>query len=332
MISKILQSMIAYSEGSLHDINHFIKVWSHAKTIGELENLEFYTQETLEIAAIVHDIACPSLRAEYGHADGKKQEIAGPPLVEEFLAQFNLPAEQLDRIKFLVAHHHTLTEIDGIDYQILIEADYLVNADESNYTIADIRKTHDEVFKTPSGLQLLEEMYLNHRISICKEPVHEVTQESPEEDPFEIEDEDVLTYAEITGCLEMFLNWLEDSNLSRKTIEKHFYNVSFYVEEYLNYYQPCTDIKIGCTAIGGFLGDWFIRKCMWSSKTAIKESATSIKKFYKCMLENHRIEKIDYICLCDTIKEEMDTWLAAFDTYMSGELFDPYGIFDDDEV
>lgn len=325
--------MIDYSKGSLHDINHFTKVWAYAKTIGELENLDPHTQETLEIAAIVHDIACPSLREEFGHADGKIQEIVGPPLAEEFLAQFNLPAEQLERIKFLVAHHHTFTEIDGIDYQILIEADYLVNADESSYYIADIMKTHDEVFKTPSGLQLLEEMYLNHSISLYKETAQEVPQETLEEDLFEIEDENILAYAEISECIDMFSNWLESSNLSKKTIEKHLSNVSFYLEEYLNYYEPCTDIKIGCTAISGFLGDWFIRKCVWSSKTAIKESATSIKKFYKCMLEYHRIEKIDYICLCDTIKEELDDWLHGYDVYMSGEIFDPYGIFDfDDEV
>lgn len=159
MISEILKSMIDYSNGSLHDINHFIKVWTYAKTIGKLENLDQHTQETLEIAAIVHDIACPSLREEFGHADGKKQEIAGPPLAEEFLTQFNLPAEQLDRVKYLVAHHHTLTEIDGIDYQILIEADYLVNADESNYSKNNIQNMHDKVFKTQTGKGLLAGIY-----------------------------------------------------------------------------------------------------------------------------------------------------------------------------
>lgn len=160
MISRILKAMIDYSEGSRHDINHFIKVWTYAKTIGELENLDQHTQDTLEIAAIVHDIACPSLRAEFGHADGKKQEIAGSPLAEEFLAAFNIPEDQLERIKYLVAHHHTLNEIDGLDYQILIEADYLVNADESNYTKDHIQKMYDDVFKTSAGRELLYSIYL----------------------------------------------------------------------------------------------------------------------------------------------------------------------------
>ncbi len=37
-ISEIMQKMIIYSKGNLHDINHFLKVWSFAKTIGEAKN------------------------------------------------------------------------------------------------------------------------------------------------------------------------------------------------------------------------------------------------------------------------------------------------------
>ena len=61
-ISQIMEKMIAFSNGSLHDINHLMCVWTYAKTIGELEGLDRRTQETLEIAAITHDIACPLWR------------------------------------------------------------------------------------------------------------------------------------------------------------------------------------------------------------------------------------------------------------------------------
>ena len=33
----------------------------------------------------------------------------------------------IDRVLFLIAHHHTYTGIEGEDYQILVEADFLVN-------------------------------------------------------------------------------------------------------------------------------------------------------------------------------------------------------------
>lgn len=32
--------MIAFSEGNIHDIDHLIRVWTYARTIGELEKLD----------------------------------------------------------------------------------------------------------------------------------------------------------------------------------------------------------------------------------------------------------------------------------------------------
>ena len=125
-ISQIMEKMIAFSNGNLHDMNHLMCVWTYAKTIGELEGLDRKTQETLEIAAITHDIACPLCREKYGNTNGKRQEEEGGPLVRSFLADAGLSAEQVDRVAYLVSHHHTYTDIDGIDYQILIEADYIV--------------------------------------------------------------------------------------------------------------------------------------------------------------------------------------------------------------
>lgn len=121
-ISQIMEKMIAFSNGNLHDMNHFMCVWTYAKTIGELEGLDRKTQETLEIAAITHDIACPLCREKYGNTNGKRQEEEGGPLVRSFLVDAGLSVEQVDRVAYLVSHHHTYTDIDGIDYQILIEA------------------------------------------------------------------------------------------------------------------------------------------------------------------------------------------------------------------
>lgn len=160
MISSILQKMIAYSEGSLHDIDHFIKVHSYAKLIAETENLDAHTQTVLEIAAIVHDIACPALRAKYGRANGKLQETEGAPMARMFLRDFELSAEQTDRIVFLVAHHHTVENIDGLDYQILLEADYIVNAGESGYSRENIENACETLFKTESGKKILKSIFL----------------------------------------------------------------------------------------------------------------------------------------------------------------------------
>ncbi|MCI1723124.1 MAG: HD domain-containing protein [Lachnospiraceae bacterium] len=158
--SEIAKRMIDYSDGSLHDIAHFLKVWAFARTIGEGEHLCEKDQFILETAAIVHDIACPLCRTKYGNTDGKYQEKEGTILAGKFLNGQGLQGDELDRVVFLVGHHHTYTDVNGPDYQILLEADYLVNADESGYSRDNIRNTMRTVFRTKTGLSLLKSIYL----------------------------------------------------------------------------------------------------------------------------------------------------------------------------
>ena len=138
-ISEITENMIAWSDGNLHDISHFLKVWAYAKTIGEQEGLDAETQFLLEAEAVIHDIACPLCRKKYGNTNGKNQEAESGPLVDQFLSDTDLTAQQKERIGFVVSHHHTYEGIDSMDWQILLEADYLVNAEESGYAKKAVR-------------------------------------------------------------------------------------------------------------------------------------------------------------------------------------------------
>lgn len=123
--------------------------------------------------------------------------------------------------------------------------------------------------------------------------------------------------------LKEFKEWLNKKGLVSKTISKHIGNVDFYINEYLNYYEP-TEMEEGCYGISSFLGDWFIRKCMWSTVSSIKTTAASIKKFYQCMLELNHIDKSSYQELLDEIKENMDDWIEIVEEYNNGD----YSFFD----
>ncbi len=160
MIEDILIKMIDYSEKNYHDINHFLKVHSFAKIICEKEKISEQEKLSLEIASVLHDIACPLCREKYGNTNGKYQEIEGEILAKEFLEEFNIPNEIKERVVYLVGKHHTYDNVLGIDYQILLEADYLVNAYESNYSKENIINVRDTVFKTNTGILLLTSMYL----------------------------------------------------------------------------------------------------------------------------------------------------------------------------
>lgn len=153
--AQCMEKMIAFSGGNIHDIDHFIRVWTYAATIGRLEGLDPEEQLTVEIAAIVHDIACPLCREKYGRADGPHQETEGARMTAEFLADSGLPQAQRDRIALLVGRHHTLTGIDGQDLQILIEADYLANATENGYSRENAENFLRRIARTESGKRLI---------------------------------------------------------------------------------------------------------------------------------------------------------------------------------
>ena len=74
-------------------------------------------------------------------------------------ASCNQPKEQIERICWLVAHHHTYHASDDMDYQILIEADFLVNLYEDNESADAIRAVRKNIFRTQSGLKILDDMF-----------------------------------------------------------------------------------------------------------------------------------------------------------------------------
>jgi hypothetical protein len=159
IITDILTKMIAISHGNLHDIEHFLKVYSYAKIIGQKELKDENAKYVLEIAAIIHDIACPVCRAKYGKTDGNLQELESPALIDDFLAPFNLPQELTDRISWLVSHHHTYSDVQLLEHRILLEADFLVNAAESKYSLAQIESAKQSFFRTRTGISLLNSIF-----------------------------------------------------------------------------------------------------------------------------------------------------------------------------
>lgn len=67
----------------------------------------------------------------------------------------------IERVCFLVGHHHTYTAIDDIDFQILVEADFLINIFEDGMSQEAVCKIRDRYFRTNAGLSLLKLMYFS---------------------------------------------------------------------------------------------------------------------------------------------------------------------------
>ena len=158
--SKVLQAMIEFDHGDAKRIQHFIKVHDFASLIGTLENLPPQQQAILEVAAILHDIGIHPAEAKYNSSAGKYQEIEGPAPAKTILTKLgDYDTAFIDRVCWLIAHHHTYGLHDELDYHILLEADFLVNAFEDELSSEAITNFRDKVFVTASGKQLLNTMF-----------------------------------------------------------------------------------------------------------------------------------------------------------------------------
>ncbi len=156
--AQLVDAMKEYFGEDVRRINHFIKVYSFAQKIGSLEKLDEKTYDILCTAAIVHDIGIKPAEEKYGagNCGGKLQEQLGPKPAEEMLRRLGYDEQTIERVCYLIAHHHTYEGVDGIDLQILLEADFIVNADEDALSSKAASKALNRFFKTSSGKNILE--------------------------------------------------------------------------------------------------------------------------------------------------------------------------------
>ena len=157
---KLIEKMIEYYAGDPKRVQHFLKVYEFAKLIGEGESLDVETMHILRTAAIVHDIGIKISEEKYGSSNGKYQEKEGPAVAEPMLLDLGYDEAVIDRVLFLIAHHHTYNEIEGFDYQILVEADFLVNLFEDGSSRETAEKVQKNIFRTKTGTKYLSDLFL----------------------------------------------------------------------------------------------------------------------------------------------------------------------------
>ena len=158
-VDTLTVKMFAFNGSDVLRNQHLMKVHRFAQMIGRMESLDDHTQFVLECAAVVHDIGIRPAEEKYGNCSGKLQEQEGPAYAADLLGEVGLAQADIERICYLVGHHHTYEGIDGVDYQILVEADFLVNFLEAGLSPDGITKTARKIFRTASGKRLCEILY-----------------------------------------------------------------------------------------------------------------------------------------------------------------------------
>ncbi len=158
-VERVLEAMICHDAGDPGLIHHFLKVHSFARLIALAEGLGPRDLLVTQTAAAVHDIGILRSRAVYGDSLGKHQEELGPAEAKALLEGLGWPRDAIDRVCCLVGRHHTYTDIDGPDCQILVEADFLVNLYEERSSPEAQRHAYETIFRTEAGRRLCRSLF-----------------------------------------------------------------------------------------------------------------------------------------------------------------------------
>ena len=125
--------------------------------------------------------------------------------------------------------------------------------------------------------------------------------------------------------LEGFVAMLRSGRLASRTIGTHRDNVDFFINEFLlrvDLIKPSDGIGM----VDEFLGDWFIRKAMWSTSRAIKSTATSLHKFYIFLALSGKVSPAELAALKQTILVRLPQWQAMCERYNDGKIEDWRGL------
>ncbi len=140
-------------------IRHALRVLELAKSILAEEGGD---DEVVVAAALLHDIGIPEAEREYGSADGRYQERLGPPTACAILERLGMDEEKTRHVCAIIGAHHSGQGPDTVEFRILWDADWLVNAQEEFVDLPpdELRRRFDRIFRTRAGRTLADAFYL----------------------------------------------------------------------------------------------------------------------------------------------------------------------------
>lgn len=155
MDNELINILINYFEKDVKRIGHAMKVYSYGKAISE--SLEI-NERVLSGACLFHDIGIKVGEDRGEIVTGKMQERYGREKIGQVLAKTDYLESEIEIIASLIGRHHTYTNIDSIEYQILVEADFLVNIEEE-IEMYENREKYFYLFKTEKGKEIFKTLY-----------------------------------------------------------------------------------------------------------------------------------------------------------------------------
>ncbi|MBN1762872.1 MAG: site-specific integrase [Methanomicrobia archaeon] len=120
---------------------------------------------------------------------------------------------------------------------------------------------------------------------------------------------------ETEKLVESFYNYLTvEKGLSEETASRHVGQIEFFAFRYLVDYNGKSLLDASGSDIEDYLGNWYIRKVMNSTKSDVRPILVAFKKFFKFLSERGEIDKEqlgDILSAC----EDPQTYIRRFETY-----------------
>jgi len=160
LAAKCMREMIRTFAADPRRVGHFLKVYGFAMEIAAGESLTQEEELSLALAALTHDIGIRIGEAKYNSNAPAVQEREGPAAARALLASIGVSEEVTGKVCAMIAVHHTYSAPRDICLQILMEADFLVNAYEDEMSRAQIQSMRAKLFQTAYGIEALEDLFL----------------------------------------------------------------------------------------------------------------------------------------------------------------------------
>ena len=157
-ISALAAVAAHYDAGDPRRVQHFIKVYGYCRLLGLSEGLDAHTQNMLEAAALLHDIGIHEAERQHGSSAGPYQEQEGPAVARPLLSAAGADESEIKDIDEFYGEYQAG---EDTDFRILLEADFLVNADEDSLPRESIASARERLFRTDSGKKLLDDIFLS---------------------------------------------------------------------------------------------------------------------------------------------------------------------------
>lgn len=141
-VNRVALRMKQYYHGDMDKVQHFVRVYTLAKSIGELEHLSDEEQFDLELAAVVHNVEGDRI-----------------PVVRDILQECGVTQAAAMKVCHMVENTENYEHIGTLDHQILIEAKLIVDFKEQNTPEKEIIRKAEDLFLTNTGKLFLKRAF-----------------------------------------------------------------------------------------------------------------------------------------------------------------------------